>query len=267
MIRQPAVANQFYPGREKDLKEDIAGRIAEGQEREKVLALVAPHAGYVYSGNVAGTVYSKAEITDDVIVMGPNHHGIGDPFAVMKNGEWKMPGGNISINEKLAGLLVEESKWLSADNKAHIQEHSVEVQLPFIQHINPNIEFVPIVFGRADFKICEEIGMSIARAIKRYGKPVVIVSSTDMTHYESQESAKRKDKLAIDKVLSLDPSGLLETVNKNNISMCGVIPTTITLVAAMELGATKAVLVDYATSGDVSGDYSYVVGYAGFIIQ
>ncbi|MEA3360339.1 MAG: AmmeMemoRadiSam system protein B [Thermodesulfobacteriota bacterium] len=267
MIRKPAVANQFYPGREKDLKEDIAGRIAEGQEREKVLALVAPHAGYIYSGNVAGKVYSKAKITDDVIVMGPNHHGIGDQFAVMENGEWEMPSGNITINEKLAGLLVEESKWLSFDNQAHIQEHSVEVQLPFIQHINPDIEFVPIVLGRADFKICEEIGMAIARVIKTYNKPVVIVSSTDMTHYESQESAKSKDKLAIDKILALDPPGLIETVNRNNISMCGVIPTTITLVAAIELGATKATLVDYATSGDVSGDYSYVVGYASFIIQ
>jgi len=266
MIRQPAVANQFYPGREKDLKKEIAGRIKEDQERESVLALVSPHAGYMYSGNVAGTVYSRAEITDDVIIMGPNHHGIGDPFAVMENGEWKMPGGSININEKLADLLIEESKWLSADSRAHIEEHSLEVQLPFIQYVNPNAEFVPIVLGRADFKICEEIGMAMARAIKRYGKPVVIVSSTDMTHYESQESAKRKDKMAIDKILSLDPSGLLETVNRNNISMCGVIPTTITLVAAKELGATKATLVDYATSGDVSGDYS-VVGYAGFIIQ
>ncbi len=267
MIREPIVANQFYPGIEKNLKEDIAKRLLNREKRERVLALIAPHAGYVYSGNVAGAVYSKAEITDDVIIMGPNHHGIGNPFAVMGNGEWKMPGGNIQINERLASLLVEESKWLSSDNQAHIQEHSIEVQLPFIQYVNPHIEFVPIVFGRADFEVCQEIGLSIARAINRYGKPVVIVSSTDMTHYESQESAKQKDKLAIDKVLALDPAGLLETVSNNNISMCGVIPTTITLVAAIELGAGKATLIDYATSGDVSGDYSYVVGYAGFIIQ
>jgi MEMO1 family protein len=267
MIREPIVANQFYPGVEKNLKEDIAKRFLNGEKRENVLALIAPHAGYVYSGNVAGAVYSKAEITDDVIIMGPNHHGIGNPFAVMVNGEWRMPGGTIQINERLASLLVEESKWLSSDDQAHIQEHSVEVQLPFIQYVNPHIEFVPIVFGRADFEVCQEIGLSIARAIHRYGKPVVIVSSTDMTHYESQESAKRKDTLAIDKVLSLDPAGLLETVSNNNISMCGVIPTTITLVAAIELGARKVTLIDYATSGEVSGDYSYVVGYAGFIIQ
>ena len=267
MIRQPAVANQFYPGGEVDLKRDISGRIKEVQKKGKALALVSPHAGYIYSGDIAGAVYAQAEITKDVIVMGPNHHGAGAPFAVMAQGIWKMPGGEIPINEKLSNLLIEESNWLRDDNQAHIQEHSVEVQLPFIQYIKPDVEFVPIVLGIADFKTCEEIGMAIARAIKRYGKPVVTIASTDMTHYESQESAKKKDQLAIDRILSLDPAGLLDTVNTNNISMCGVIPTTITIVAAKELGATKASLVAYATSGDVSGDYSYVVGYAGLIIK
>jgi AmmeMemoRadiSam system protein B len=267
MIRQPAVANQFYPGREGDLKKDISGRIKEVKKKEKVLALVSPHAGYMYSGNVAGAVFSMAEITKDVVVMGPNHHGLGAPFAVMAHGKWNMPGGDITINEKLANLLIEESRWLRADDQAHTNEHSVEVQLPFIQYIRSDIEFVPVVLGRADFKTCEEIGTAIARAIKRYGKPVVVIASTDMTHYESQESAKQKDQLAIDRILSLDPAGLLDTVDKNNISMCGVIPTTITLVAAKELGATEARLVEYATSGDVSGDYSSVVGYAGFVIK
>ena len=267
MIRQPAVVNQVYPGREQDLKRDISARIKEVEKKEQVLALISPHAGYIYSGNVAGAVYSIAEISNDVIAMGPNHHGLGAQFAVMPHGKWQMPGGDISINEELASLLIEESRHLSADNQAHINEHSVEVQVPFIQYIKPDVEFVPVVLSRADFKTCEEIGTAISRAIKRYGKPVVIIASTDMTHYESHESAKQKDQLAINRVLSLDPAGLLDTVNSNNISMCGVIPTTITLVAAKELGATKATLIAYATSGDVSGDYSYVVGYAGFIIQ
>jgi AmmeMemoRadiSam system protein B len=267
MIRQPAVANQFYPGSETDLKRDVSGRIKGVQKRGKALGLVCPHAGYVYSGDVAGAVYSQAQITRDVIVMGPNHHGIGAPFSLMARGKWQMPGGDIDINEKLANLLLEESSWLSDDNDAHMQEHSVEVQLPFIQHMQPEAEFVPIVLGRAGFETCEEIGLAIARAIKKYGDPVVIIASTDMTHYEPQESAKKKDQLAIDRILALDPAGLLDTVNTNNISMCGVIPTTITLVATKGLGATKANLVAYATSGDVSGDYSYVVGYAGFIIE
>jgi len=267
MIRQPAVANQFYPGKEQDLKKDLSGRIKEVGKKEKVLALVSPHAGYVYSGNIAGAVYSIAEITRDVIVMGPNHHGLGAPFAVMAQGRWKMPGGDIAINEKLAHLMIEESRWLRADDQAHINEHSIEVQLPFIQYVQPTVEFVPVVLSTADFQTCEEMGMAIANAINRYGKPVVIIASTDMTHYESHESAQKKDQLAIEKILSLDPSGLLDTVLTNNISMCGVIPTTVALVAAKELGATKANQVAYATSGDVSGDYSYVVGYAGFIIQ
>ena len=267
MIRQPAVANQFYSGNEKSLTKDISRRIKGEQEREKVLAVVSPHAGYMYSGNIAGSVYSRSEITKDVIIMGPNHHGLGHPCAVMTGGRWKMPAGDIAINEKLADLLIQESRYLRSDDQAHIKEHSVEVQLPFIQHVQPELEFVPIVLGRVNFESCMEIGSAMARAITKYGNPVVIIASTDMTHYESHESAQQKDQLAIERILSLDPAGLLETVASNNISMCGVIPTAIALVAAKALGATKATLIDYATSGDVSGDYSFVVGYAGIIIQ
>jgi AmmeMemoRadiSam system protein B len=267
MIRQSTVANQFYPGGEQGLIKDLSGRIQEGQTKEKVLAIVSPHAGYIYSGNVAGSVYSVAEIPKDVIVMGPNHHGIGAPFSVMAQGKWQMPLGDITINEELAALLIEESKWLEADTQAHVHEHSIEVQLPFIQYLRSDVEFVPIVLGMADFHTCEEVGTSIARAIKRYGKHVVLIASTDMTHYESQESVRKKDQLAIEMIKALDPAGLLDTVTRNSISMCGVIATTIALVAVKELGATKSRLIQYATSGDVSGDYSYVVGYAGLIIQ
>jgi AmmeMemoRadiSam system protein B len=267
MIRQPAVANQFYPGDERSLKKELSARMKKGQKKEKVIAIVSPHAGYMYSGNVAGAVFSASEIPKDAIIMGPNHHGIGAPFAVMTHGTWQMPGGEVPINERLAALMIEESRYLEADTQAHIHEHSIEVQLPFVQYGTPDAEFVPVILGRADYAICEEIGMAIARALKRYEKPVVLIASTDMTHYESQQSAKDKDKLAIDRISSLDPAGLLDTVTKNNITMCGVIPTTIALIAAKELGATKARLIAYATSGDVSGDYSYVVGYAGCIIQ
>jgi len=267
MIREPRVANQFYPGRDRDLKEDLSGRIKEVEKKETVLALVSPHAGYVYSGDVAGAVYSIAEIPKDVVVMGPNHHGLGAPFSVMDRGTWRMPSGDIQINQKLAQLMVGESRWLRADDQAHINEHSVEVQLPFIHYVQPALKFVPVVLSTADYQTCEEIGSAIARAIKSYGEPVVIVASTDMTHYESQESAQQKDQFAMERILAMDPSGLLDTVFRNNISMCGVIPTTVTLIAAKQLGATKARKIAYATSGDVSGDYSYVVGYAGFIIQ
>jgi AmmeMemoRadiSam system protein B len=267
MIRQPAVANQFYPGDERSLKRELSARIKEGQKKEKVMALISPHAGYIYSGDVAGAVFSVAEIPKDIIVMGPNHHGLGSPYAVMAQGTWQMPGGDVPINEKLAGLLIEESRYLTSDTQAHVHEHSIEVQLPFAQYIMPGVALVPLVLGRADYGICEEIGTAVARSIKRYGKSVVLIASTDMTHYESQQSAKQKDQLAIDRILSMDPAGLLDTVTRNNITMCGVIPTAITLIAAKKMGATTARLIRYATSGDVSGDYSYVVGYAGFIIQ
>jgi AmmeMemoRadiSam system protein B len=267
MIRQPAVANQFYPGDEPSLNRELSGRIKEGQKKEKVVAVISPHAGYMYSGGVAGAVFSVAEIPKDIIVMGPNHHGLGSPYAVMAQGTWQMPGGEVPINEKLAALLMEESRYLKADPQAHVHEHSIEVQLPFAQYVMPGVCLVPLVLGRADYGICEEIGAAIARALKRYGKPVVLIASTDMTHYESQQSAKQKDQLAIDRITAMDPAGLLDTVTVNNITMCGVVPTTITLIAAKEMGATRARLIRYATSGDVSGDYSYVVGYAGFIIQ
>jgi AmmeMemoRadiSam system protein B len=267
MIRQPAVANQFYPGDERSLKRELSARIKEGQKKEKVVAIISPHAGYMYSGDVAGAVFSVAEIPKDIIVMGPNHHGLGSPYAIMAQGTWQMPGGEVPINEELAALLIEESRHLKADAQAHLHEHSIEVQLPFAQYVMPGVALVPLVLGRADYGICEEIGEAIARALKSYGKPVVLIASTDMTHYESQQSAKQKDQLAIDRITAMDPAGLLDTVTRNNITMCGVVPTTITLIAAKEMGATKARLIQYATSGDVSGDYSYVVGYAGFIIQ
>jgi len=267
MIRQPAVANQFYPGDERSLKRELSARIKEGQKKEKVVAIISPHAGYMYSGDVAGSVFSVAEIPKDIIVMGPNHHGLGSPYAIMAQGTWQMPGGEVPINEELAALLIEESRHLKADAQAHLHEHSIEVQLPFAQYVMPGVALVPLVLGRADYGICEEIGAAIARALKSYGKPVVLIASTDMTHYESQQSAKQKDQLAIDRITAMDPAGLLDTVTRNNITMCGVVPTTITLIAAKEMGATKARLIQYATSGDVSGDYSYVVGYAGFIIQ
>jgi AmmeMemoRadiSam system protein B len=267
MIRQPAVANQFYPGDERSLKRELSARMKEGQTKEKVIAMISPHAGYMYSGDVAGAVFSAAEIPKDIVVMGPNHHGLGATYAIMTHGTWQMPGGQVPVNEELAALMIEESRYLEADTQAHTHEHSIEVQLPFAQYVRPEIELVPVVLGRADYTICEEIGMAIARALKRYEKPVLLIASTDMTHYESHQSAKEKDHLAIDRITSMDPAGLLDIVTKNNITMCGVVPTTITLIAAKELGATKARLIHYATSGDVSGDYSYVVGYAGCIIQ
>ena len=267
MNRKPAVAGYFYPSQSEELRSTISGMVDLEGDKKKAIGVISPHAGYVYSGPVAGALFSSVELPNRYILLGPSHRSISSRFALMSQGSWETPLGEIPVDAELAAQIAPLSDLIEEDEDAHRQEHSLEVQLPFIQHRRPDVEFVPIVLGWAGYPTCEEIGIDIARAIRRYGDPVVLIASTDMTHYESQESAKRKDQLAIDKVLAMDPAALLDTVATNNISMCGVIPTVITLVAAQELGATNASLVDYATSGDVSGDYSYVVGYAGFLIQ
>jgi AmmeMemoRadiSam system protein B len=202
-----------------------------------------------------------------VVILSPNHTGLGSRAAVMSEGAWQMPAGEVGINSSLSRLIMEQSKYLEEDELAHLREHSLEVQLPFLQYFNPDFQMVPICLAGRDLKFCQDIGLAVARARKEFGQPVLIVASSDMTHYESQRAAKRKDEMAIEKILSLDPPGLLEIVRKESISMCGVIPTTAMLIACKELGAKDARLVKYATSGDVSGDYDQVVGYAGIIVK
>lgn len=267
MKREPAVADQFYSGDKTRLTRQIESFMKVSEPKEDVMAIVSPHAGYVYSGSVAGAVFSRINVPEDVVVLGPNHRGYGADGAIMTTGTWIMPQGPVEINSTLSGLILDKSRYLADDERAHLYEHSLEVQIPFIQYVKPDFKLVPIVLLRADFKVCEDIGLAIARAIEDYGKKVLMVASTDMTHYESQKAAQEKDQRAIKKILEMDAKGLLETVIRYNISMCGVIPATIVLIASKALGATEAQLVKYATSGDVSGEYSQVVGYAGLIIK
>lgn len=267
MVRRPAVAGQFYPGSAAALQKEVQSYLIPKKERKEALGVVSPHAGYMYSGHVAGAVFSCINVPDDVIIMGPNHRGMGDPFAMMAEGSWEMPGGDVSINKGLASFILKHSPHVTDDERAHLYEHSLEVQVPFLQALNKNFRLVPIALAHARWEVCEEIGKAIAKAIHDHGQRVLMVASSDMTHYESDKSARAKDRLAIERILALDPHGLLDTTIKHDISMCGVIPATITLVACKELGATRAELVKYATSGDVSGDYLQVVGYAGLYIE
>ena len=267
MIRQPAVANQFYDKDPTRLHYDLGTLIGPVKDARPAKALVAPHAGYIYSGAVAGAAYARVEVPETVVILGPNHTGFGSRAAIMTRGSWAMPMGTVPISEDLAALMVEFSDHLEDDAQAHVHEHSLEVQVPFLQYRRPDLSIVPICLGSVPFSVCKDIGSAIAKAVKQAKRPVLLVASTDMTHYESQKQAESKDRLAIDKVLAMDPEGLLETVRKHNISMCGVIPTTVTLVASLALGAGSASLVRYATSGDVSGDYLQVVGYASFIVE
>ena len=267
MIRKPAVAGQFYPASGAMLEKEISSYIDKNAERETCLGAVSPHAGYIYSGCVAGKVFSKINLTETFIIMGPNHTGNGKQFSIVTKGSWQLPKGNIDIDGGLADNLLTRSKHLEEDTLAHNYEHSIEVQLPFIQYFKKNFKFVPIVVSHSTLAIYRELGKEIAKTIKDSGKKIVIVASSDMTHYEEHKSAEKKDKLAIEAILNLDEKSLLDTISKYNISMCGYAPTIVMLAATKELGAKKAELVDYKTSGDVSGDYSSVVGYAGIIIK
>lgn len=272
MLRRPCVAGAFYPADHDELCKKVSGYLVppgpfEKAGRIKVTALVAPHAGYIYSGHVAGAVYSVVEIPDNVIILGPNHTGMGAAVSVMTSGTWELPSGKSVINERLAGLILESTPLFSEDTRAHLREHSLEVQLPFIQAVNPGATIVPITVMDADFDETLELGSAMARVIRDFGSDVLIAVSSDMNHYEPDSETRVKDKLAIEKVLELNPEGLLEVAYKKRISMCGVLPTAIALSAAKLLGASEGVLVKYATSGDTSGDYNQVVGYAGIIIK
>ncbi len=268
MIRKPFVAGQFYPGSRAELKQAVEALVDPAAERKKALALVSPHAGYIYSGPVAGAVFSSALIPETVVILGPSHRGIDPLFAIQTTGSWQTPLGASPIDEALAARIAASSSLVEDDPEAHLGEHSLEVQLPFIQYLRGDAAIVPIgVSSRAGFAELATFGRALAGAIREDGRGALIVASTDMSHYVSRKTAEKKDNLAIRKVLDLDPAGLFETVVSERISMCGFQPTTAALGAALALGATTAELIRYATSGDASGDYSQVVGYAGIRIS
>lgn len=268
MIRKPAVAGMFYPADKKKLASFIQNYYDRFEGPEiTCLGLVSPHAGYIYSGGVAAKTYAGIKIPERVIILSPNHTGLGTTASVAPYPAWETPIGNVKTDLDLAEKLVENSEYMKFDKTAHAKEHAVEVQIPFLQVKNPDVKIVPITMMPMSIGIAHQIGNTIADVIKDTGEPILIVASSDMNHYEPQSVANRKDKIAMDRVLDMDPTGLYTAVHKHNISMCGYIPAMSMLFAAMDLGAKKAELVDYRTSGDVSGDYSSVVGYAGIIIR
>ncbi|MBN3038810.1 MAG: AmmeMemoRadiSam system protein B [Candidatus Omnitrophica bacterium] len=266
MLREPQVAGQFYPAAGLKLKQSIDALVSRKSKKEEAFGLVAPHAGYMFSGAVAGACFSRVKLTKTVIIIGPNHTGRGAFYSIMTEGAWKMPMGDVQIDQALAEQIARESRYLEKDHRAHAYEHSIEVQLPFLQYFMPEVKIVPIVLSGAEFKIYDEIGQAIAKATKTHQK-ALIVASSDMTHYEPHQRAKQKDQMAINEILKLDPSGLLKLVEEQNITMCGYGPVACMLSASKELGAKKASLIKYQTSGEAGGDYSSVVGYAGIIVQ
>lgn len=265
--RQPAVAGRFYPGSAAELAAMIAGFVDDGASREQVVGAVMPHAGYQFSGAVAGATVSRVEPTDTFVVMGPSHTGIGEPFSIMTEGAWRTPLGEVPIDTELATRILACSGLLREDVAAHLQEHSVEVQLPFLQFVRQDVRFVPILLAAADGAACRDVGRAVATAIEETGRPAVIIASGDMSHYEPQQTAERKDRLGIEAILSLDADELLSRVGRLGISMCAHAPAAAMIAAATQLGAGETELVDYRTSGDVTGDRSAVVGYAGIIVK
>jgi AmmeMemoRadiSam system protein B len=267
MIRKPAVAGQFYPSDPKRLKQLVASFGIKEVTREKAIACLLPHAGYIYSGKVAAEVLSRIEMTDTCIILGPNHTGYGAQSGIMTEGEWLTPFGSVKIDTVLANQLLKNSKYLEEDETAHAYEHSIEVELPLIQEIaKADFSFVPIVLASAEKLVYKDIANAIAISCEKQAKKVMVIASSDMTHYESQKSANSKDKEAIKAILKLDEEELLEKIESLGISMCGYIPAVVAISAAKLLGAKKARLIAYQTSGDVTGDYESVVGYAGIII-
>ncbi|MBI2981735.1 MAG: AmmeMemoRadiSam system protein B [Deltaproteobacteria bacterium] len=267
-LRKPAVAGSFYPSDPKRLTQEM-GRCLDFPPRPKkrAVGVVSPHAGSIYSGRVAGELYSQINIPDRLILLSPNHTGYGVPFSIWPKGSWETPLGKAKVDEELAASFMNQCPLLEEDEEAHQTEHSIEVQIPFLQFLKKQFAFVPLTLSHVSYSDCVTVGHALAKTIRFSKKPVLIVASSDMNHYENQKIAEEKDRLAIEQILRLDPKGLYETVHQKRISMCGVIPTTVMLVAAQGLEATKAELVRHATSGEVTKDYGSVVGYASLIVS
>jgi AmmeMemoRadiSam system protein B len=266
-VREAAVAGQFYPESPVELRQEVEGYLSPAGKKIHALGIIAPHAGYMYSGAVAGAVFAHIEIPRRVIVLCPNHTGFGEPLSITSSGSYRTPLGEIAIDVKLAEALKKNFPLLREDLAAQVREHAVEVQLPFLQAASKDLTFVPITVGTGQFEVLSALGVVIAKVISECGEPVLIVASSDMNHYEADDETRVKDALAIEQVLGLSPSGLFQTVRGQNISMCGVGPAVAMLTAALKLGATSAEMVKYATSGDISGDRKHVVGYAGITVS
>ena len=266
MIRKPAVAGQFYPGTEASLKKELARLIPKNITVKNAFGVMLPHAGYVYSGQVAGATLSSVNISEDIIILGPNHTGYGKPFSIMSDGAWSTPLGEAKINNELAKTILDKSDLVEEDATAHIYEHSIEVELPLIQYLKNSFSFVPIAIAGADIEDYKRLGNQLSCAVSEFNKDVLLIASSDMTHYEPHDAAEKKDSMAINSILKLDIDELMGNLTKYDISMCGYAPVCVMLACAKKLGATAGKLIKYQTSGDVSGDKSSVVGYAGIVI-
>jgi AmmeMemoRadiSam system protein B len=269
MLRPPAVAGRFYPSDARELTRLIQKFTAgdPGNEKLHVRACLVPHAGYIYSGGVAGAVFSRIFLPNKIIVVGVRHAPPGADLAILSEGAWRTPLGDVPLDGWLAQKLMQYCPELQEDSVAHRREHSLEVEIPFLQVLDPGFAFVPVAVGTLRFADLRELGNALARVLQESREEILIVTSSDMNHYEDDETTRGKDEQAIEKLKALDAQGLYEVCREKRISMCGLGPAIATLTAMKQLGAQRGELVSYATSGDINGDRGAVVGYAGMIFH
>lgn len=265
MIRKASVAGIFYPGDGEALRTELDQLIQFSDTRKKVVGLVSPHAGYVYSGGCAGKGFGLVEIPDSVIIIGVNHRGLGEPLTIDGHDHWNTPLGDCEIDDDLRSRLVENSEVFTIDSQAGLEEHSLEVQVPFIQYLNPRARILPIMVASLEIDRLIQAGREIGDCLKTQPS-VLMVASTDMSHYIDAGTAEKEDNRAIEKISALDPEGLYEVVVERRISMCGMSATVIMLKAALEAGATSTEMVEYTHSGKVSGDLNQVVAYLSMLV-
>jgi AmmeMemoRadiSam system protein B len=264
--RNPAFAGQFYAGR-FDQWRAVVERCMEGEVQGLNLTRLAmvPHAGHVFSGGVAGRTLGQAHLTDTILLLGPNHTGLGAPLAVWPDGKWLLPGAELAVDQELAAAILQAEPACKADRAAHLSEHSLEVVLPFLWAKNPDLRIVPIVVGDPRPAVLAGAAAKIAEVLA--GRVISIVVSSDMNHFASDQETRLIDQRALDAVLTLNPMEYYGVIRQNKISMCGVLPMTLGMHLANMLGASTARVMSYATSGEVNGDMDRVVGYAGVIIE
>jgi MEMO1 family protein len=267
MLRLPAVAGQFYPADPRELTRLIRKFSVEDPSIKKahVRASLVPHAGYIYSGGVAGAVFARMNLPKQILVLGVRHSPMGEDLAILSEGPWRTPLGDAPVDETLAQRVKVACPGLREDSIAHSREHSLEVEIPFLQILDPGFSFVPIAVGSLRFEELHELGMGLARVLKESQEEILVVTSSDMNHYEPDDVTRVKDAKAIDRMKAVDAKGLFEVCRKEKISMCGLGPAVAMLTAMKELGVESGEVVRYATSGDVNGDRGAVVGYAGMI--
>ncbi len=260
------MSGRFYPANASTLDAMVRQYLEVPVETSKVRGAVVPHAGYVYSGEVAGRTIASIELPQTVLLMGPKHTRLGEHSAIMHRGAWSLPGEAVPIHEALADHLLQGLPGVVVDAEAHREEHALEVILPFLRARRPDVRFVPLILGFRSYAACEELGRALAKLLEEWDEEVLVIASSDMNHFDTHDETLRKDQMALDKCLSFDPQGLYEVCREHDISMCGVVPTTAMMVMLAQEGINSTRLVQHMTSGDVSGDTRSVVGYAGMLM-